>query len=133
MVEWQAGNFMAGADAWRFWHGHVELRVAGTLDAPSPHWLAVAKDVLSSLDRYQAASVAYLDRFVDRSRFGANAVWELELIEVGLADELAGIRFILSFRMVDGDDYGLWSLALHASGLESPHEVCPLRLQRLQQ
>ena len=132
MIDWQSGRFVPSADAWQFRDGSVELWVAGNLGTPSSHWLAVAQDVIASLDQHRNQATTYLDAFVDRKRFGSEKPWELELIEVGLSDELAGIRFVLSFRSL-GDEYGFWSVAFHRTGMEPPNDVYPVRLQRLQQ
>ncbi len=132
MVDWQSGHYMSTADAWRFFDGTLEIMVVGTPVAPNSHWLSVAKDVMSSLIRYQYGAGVYLDAFVDRARFASEANWELEFIEFGMPCELAGVRFVLYFRIV-GDEYGLWSVAFHATGMAPPHDLYPVRIQRQQQ
>lgn len=132
MIDWQAGNFISAIDAWQFDGGSLEIIVPGTVEAPSSHWLSIAKDVIASIDRHRTSAAKYLDGFVDRERIDRDSTWELESAEFGMPGELANVRFVLYFHLTS-DQYGLWSVAFQGTGLPEPNDVVPSRFQRQQQ
>lgn len=132
MTNWEAGHYNPGAETWQFLDGNFEIVVPGTTAEPNAHWLRIARDTMTAIDQYHAAARQYLDAFVDRNRFANGSEWEAELVEFGNADSLQNIRFTLYYR-VAGDEYGLWSVAFHATGLPTPNDLYPVRLARQQQ
>ncbi len=132
MIDWNAGRYFPADSTWQFVEGTIEILVAGTSDAPSPYWTDVANEVVKSIERHCTSGMRYLDAFVDRQRIAAGWTWEIESAEFGGADEADNARFVLTFRLT-GDQYGLWSVAFHATGLPEPNDVFPSRFQRQQQ
>jgi hypothetical protein len=132
MTNWEAGLYNPGADAWQFLDGNFEVVVPGTIAEPNAHWLRIARDTMNAIDLHHVAARQYLDAFVDRSRFANGNEWEAEFVEFGKATDIPNIRFTIYYR-VAGDEYGLWSVSFHPTGLPVPNDLYPVRFARQQQ
>lgn len=132
MTNWEAGHYNSDVYAWQFLDGNFEIVVPGTIAEPNAHWIRVARDTMTAIDQHHAAARQFLDAFVDRNRFADGNEWEAAFVKFGDAKDLPNIRFTLYYR-VAGDEYGLWSVAFHPTGLPAPSDLYPVRIARQQQ
>jgi hypothetical protein len=128
MIDWEAGNYNSENNTWQFIDDKFEIVVPGTIAEPNAHWLRIARETIVDMERHLAAASRHLDAFIDRSHFANDGEWEAESIEFGKTN----IRFTIYYR-VDGDQYGLWSVAFQPTGLPAPNDINPVYFARQQQ
>ena len=88
-----------------------EIIVAGDATGPATERLALLERLALSLKDVEAQASAYLDIFVDRSRFANADTWHLESIEAG-RDPTSPVSELAVHFSIEGDIYGRWTVTL---------------------
>ncbi|HET9216272.1 MAG TPA: hypothetical protein VFR18_04800 [Terriglobia bacterium] len=104
-----------------------EVTIAGDRYAPAPEHVATLEKIVPSIDSLTDRAMAYLDEFVDRTRFANGQSWFFEGLTLGREADAKPGDVTLDFS-IEHDTYGFWSVVFRFSS----GRFFPIKLVRAQ-
>lgn len=104
-----------------------EIIVSGDRAGPDVSRMAILEKALEDLGEIRVRAIAYIEEFVERSKFADGSDWYFEGVESGRDANEPKTHFNLYFT-IEGDIYGEWSVSFK----ESSSRFYPISFMRRQ-